>query len=193
VKTGILLLAGGRSRRFGTDKRSATLTDGRTLLNSAIENVQSSGLPYIVCLGRDDMALATELQAARIACVRCPGSGGGMGATLADGVRARPPSWQGVLIALADMPWIRPTTYAAVAGSVMANRIVTPCYRGSRGHPVGFGSEFLPWLEELRGDTGAKAILDTFPTAIHRLEVDDPGIRLVVDRPSHIGTPRDPA
>ena len=187
MEIGIILLAGGRSQRFGSDKRRAILADGQALLASTIETVQASGLPSLVCLGRDDLVLETELLTSQIACVRCQNSSSGMGGTLADGIRARPPSWRGVLVALADMPWIRPSTFTAIAASLMTGRIVTPVYRGRRGHPVGFGCEFFPLLEELKGDKGGKVIMDTFPCARYELEIDDPGICMDVDRPSNIG------
>ncbi len=181
MNTGVLLLAAGRSRRFGSDKRHAPVPGGGTLLEAAINTLRDSGLPLRVCLGRDDRALQEELHGAGIDCLLCPHSELGMIGTLGDGIRARPQPWDGVLIALADMPRIRTATYRTIAAQLRTDRIVVPFYRGQRGNPVAFGSKFFPELESLQGDRGARALLLHYPDAVHRVEVDDPGILCDVD------------
>lgn len=181
MKAGVLLLAAGRSRRFGSDKRRARLADGQTLLAASIAAVQRSGLPLLVCLDRSDTELNGTLGDAGVAVTLCDDAAGGMGHTLAHGVRQRPGDWQGILVALADMPWIRPATYLAIARQLTPDTIVAPCHEGRRGHPVGFGAAFFGPLAASTGDTGARTLLDAYPGALRELSLDDPGVLRDVD------------
>lgn len=184
MKTGVLLLAAGQSRRFGSDKRRALLADGQTLLDATVGNIRGSGLPLLVCLGDGDDGLARVLLDRDIAVVHCPCADAGMGHTLADGVRRRPREWDGIIVALADMPWVTAGSYRQIAGALSPDTIVLPCHGGRPGNPVGFGRRFFSLLEQLQGDTGAKGLLARFPAAVRRLDLEDPGIHRDVDTPA---------
>ncbi len=182
MTVGVLLLAAGSSRRFGSDKRFAQLPDGRTLLNATLENFLQSGLALRVCLGADDSALATTLDKRGIDVVVCQSSAEGMGATLAEASRGFG-DWSAVLVALADMPLIQPATIGRIATAAMPEQIVVPCFKGQQGHPVAFGSRFFHLLVQCKGDRGARWVIDRYPQAVSELAIDDPGILRDVDTP----------
>ena len=182
MTVGVLLLAAGSSRRFGSDKRFAQLPDGRTLLNATLENFLQSGLPLRVCLGADDSALATTLDKRGIEVVVCQRSAEGMGATLAEASGGLE-DWSAVLVALADMPLIRPGTISRIATVAAPKQIVVPSFEGQQGHPVAFGSHFFNLLTQCKGDRGARWVIDGHPQAVSELAIDDPGILRDVDTP----------
>jgi len=184
---GILILAAGNSRRFGSDKRRATLASGQTLLGAALESARASGLPLRICLGHADTELADSLRGQGYEVQLCRHSDLGMGATLADGA-AGLGEWAGVLVALADMAWIAPDTYRLMAEGIKHDSICAPYYKGQRGHPVGFGSGFYPELTGLAGDRGARALLDRFKPQVKRVEVSDPGVLRDADTPADLAT-----
>jgi molybdenum cofactor cytidylyltransferase len=180
VKVGILVLAAGRASRFGADKRLARLEDGRRVIDALLANILESGLPFLVCIGPDDHELDRELAARHVSCVRCSRAGEGMGGTLAEGVNhAR--DWAGLLVALADMPWVAPTTYRAVARQLSRDGICVPTHDGRRGHPVGFSARFFAELGQLGGDTGARPLLRRHAALVRELEVGDPAIHRDID------------
>ncbi len=109
-----------------------------------------------------------------------------MGASLACGIRATSDA-AGWVVALADMPWIRPETIVEVAAAIARGAVVAaPFYRGERGHPVGFGKACGPTLSALRGDAGARSVLAERAGAMVRIDVDDPGIARDIDTPSDL-------
>ena len=74
------------------------------------------------------------------AIVECAEAYRGMGHSLAAGVAAELDA-DGWVIALGDMPHIRPDTIRAVAQALERGaELVVPVFAGQRGHPVGFGA-----------------------------------------------------
>jgi len=115
----------------------------------------------------------------------------GMAASIADGVRTLV-DWDYLFLGLGDMPYVRSETLAQLKAEMEAARadrfgrvprIVVPTYRDEPGHPVGFSREFFAQLIALTGDRGARSVIDAHPTAVHRVDVDDPGVVTDIDQP----------
>jgi molybdenum cofactor cytidylyltransferase len=51
---------------------------------------------------------------------------------------------------------------------------------------VGFGGDYGPELVDLRGDSGASAVIARHPDAVVTLDVADPGILFDIDRPADL-------
>jgi len=185
VTIGVVLLAAGRSRRFGSDKRQAALPSGRTVLDQTLHQIMVSGLPLRVCLSPRDTDLVTRLAGRGIVPVVCGRSELGMGETLAEAITSVQ-QWDAAVIALADMPFIAASSFTAVAQASTGNTIVAPFYRGQRGHPVAFGARFFGDISELRGDRGAQRLIQRYPGSVHELALPDPGILRDVDHPADI-------
>lgn len=180
-----LLLAAGAGQRYGGDKLLQARWCDRPIVEHALRNLLAAVAEVVVVVAAEDDALARLVRArgARTVCNDDPGRG--MGSSIAVGVAASSAA-DGWLIALADMPWVRPETMRRVAGAVAAGAaIAAPYYQGRRGHPVGFGAGLGPRLHSLDGETGARGLLQgTDP--VTRIEVDDPGVVLDVDRPADL-------
>lgn len=185
MNVGILVLAAGRATRFGADKRLAKLPGGRRVIDTLLDNLRATGLEFTVCLGVNDNHIADPLQKENVDCIQCSRADEGMGGTLAE-ASGFIPGWDGVIVALADMPWIAPDTYLQVAARLSEKRICVPVREGRRGHPVGFGSDFLVELQSLGGDTGARHLLKRYAKQVVELPVNDVAIHRDIDRPSDL-------
>lgn len=181
-----LVLAAGRSVRFGADKRRATLDDGRSLLVHSVERACSVFGDVRVVL-RDgergeDLGLPGNCRI-----ISSPDAGLGMGHSLAAGAASLVDSDAvAVAILLGDMPWIAPATFGQLVAAAGASTIVLPRYEGQQGHPVLFGRDFWPALSCLTGDEGARSVLKAHPASCIRLEVQDAGVLQDVDRPEAV-------
>ena len=179
-----ILLCGGAARRFGADK----LLAGREPLaaRAARNLLAATGRALaVIPLGRPQ--LRAVLEAAGCEVLETDRTESGMGASLAAGIEAtdRAQAW---IVALGDMPAIRPATIARVRQALEAGALIAAPWDGKdgRGHPVGFAGTLRAELLALHGDSGAREIIRRHADAVRLLETDDPGVFVDVDTPEQL-------
>ena len=186
-----ILLAAGSSKRFGSNKLLQALPAGApeagTPIGLAAAKHLLDALPESIAVVRPRaQKLGKLLRDAGCNTVVCKNAGEGMGTSLAAGVRAAAEA-DGWVVALADMPFLRPETIRVIAKALSEGAaIAAPSYRGQRGHPVGFARRFLEELSSLHGDSGARTLLDQHPDWVTAHEVEDPGVLRDIDKPSDL-------
>lgn len=183
--TGILLAAGA-SRRFGANKLTQTLPNGLPIAVQACLNLKAVCEQVLVVVCPDSDILQRQLSPLGVDVIICQDASQGMGASLAYAIRSRPKAYAW-LVALADMPGIRPATMRRVIDALTGGeRLVAPQFDGRRGHPVGFSADFRDELMALHGDSGAKSVLQSHAEALRLLDCDDPGILWDIDQPEDL-------
>lgn len=185
VRVVALVMAAGRSRRFGSgDKRTARLGDGRTLLASVVERATEVFHDCHVVLREDDDAEALGLSPdTRL--IRASHADRGLGSSLADAVAVLEgmPGPEAVALLLGDMPEIAPATLVALGRAASRDGILCPVYGNRRGHPVLFGRSLWPELAALQGESGAREVVRRHAARLRLIHVEDPGIHRDVDTP----------
>jgi molybdenum cofactor cytidylyltransferase len=184
-----IVLAAGRSTRFGSDKLLYPLTlDGMTaplIAHSLRPWLQVfDALTLVVRSG--DHALRAALSGVKgVRWVEAEDAGLGMGHSLAAGVGANREA-AGWVIGLADMPRLPSAVIGQVRDALQqGSPLAVPFYQGRRGHPAGFGHIYADDLLALSGDAGARHVLER-AAALTRIVVQDPGVLIDVDQPADI-------
>ncbi|MDI5935598.1 nucleotidyltransferase family protein [Halomonas kalidii] len=179
-----LVLAAGRARRFGNDKRLALLPQRGPLLAATLATLRPHFGEIRVVLGIEDDPVHLGI-AKDIGTIVADTAEQGMGASLAAGIHALMAESQALAVAvmLGDMPWLSGDTFALLCSRASDRAIVRPIYRGQGGHPVLFGRCFWGSLEQLTGDEGARSVVRRHRDACLEIEVQDPGVVQDVDRP----------
>jgi molybdenum cofactor cytidylyltransferase len=157
-----VVLAAGAGRRFGSPKQLADL-DGVPLLQHAIDAMLA--VPAldgaIVVLGAAAEHVAAAVKFADAEAVVCEDWAEGMAASLRCGVAAAGDAdW--VVVTLGDQPGITPEAIEAVIGAIDPSAdAVRAEYDGRPGHPVALSRSLFDRVAELRGDVGARELLDS--------------------------------
>lgn len=184
-----LLLAAGSATRFGADKLQHVLPHGVAMAVQAARHLRSP-LPRVIAVVKPGAPeLCSRLKAEGCEVVVCDNAAEGMGASLACAARAAGPA-DGYVVALADMPFVRPSTIAAVYAALAAGApLAAPYFRARRGHPVGLAGFFFEELVALRGDEGARRLLAANEGRLKKIPVGDPGAVRDIDTPEDLAPP----
>lgn len=184
-----LLLAAGSATRFGSDKLQHALPHGVAIAVQAARHLRAGVASVIAVVRPGADATARALAAEGCEVVVCEKAAEGMGASLACAARAAGAA-DGYLVALGDMPFVRPSTISAVREALAAGALLAaPYWRARRGHPVGFAGSLRAELEALAGDEGAKRVLAAHEARLVKVPVGDPGAIRDIDRPSDLAPP----
>lgn len=189
-----ILLAAGQSTRFGSMKQLATLPTGQTLLETSSKNLRAAIARVLIIVSDDAALIAHATHIGRMhdcEVIINPRASEGMATSIECAVRttnnAATNNAAGWLIALADMPFIKPSSIATIAAALTnATQIIVPTYLGQRGHPVAFGASYADELCLLTGDTGARDVINRHPLEVVLLPLDDAGILTDIDTPDII-------
>jgi molybdenum cofactor cytidylyltransferase len=185
-----LLLAAGSATRFGSNKLLHPLPHEVPIAVQAARHLKAVfSEPVLAVVRPDSDRLKEFLEKENCQVVVCDNAAEGMGASLACAVRAARNA-QGFVIALADMPFIRTSTIAAVRDALAAGApMVAPYFRARRGHPVGLAATFRGELEALKGDEGARKIIAAREQSLLKIPVGDPGVLRDIDTPDDLAPP----
>ena len=182
-----LLLAAGSATRFGSDKLRHRLPHGVPIAVQSARHLRAEVERLVAVVRDQDMKILLADEDCEA--VVFEKAAEGMGASLAYAARAAGRA-DGYLVALADMPFIRPSSIAAVRAALEAGApLAAPYFRARRGHPVGIGGIFFDTLLDLRGDQGAKQLLRENEPRLVKIPVGDPGVIRDIDTPSDLAPP----
>jgi len=181
-----VLLAAGAGTRFGGDKLIQSLKDGTPVGVAALRNLRAVVDRVVAVVRPGHRQLADLLRAEGAEVVVCHDAGKGMGHSLACAI-SNSGECAGWVVALGDMPSVRTGTISQVAEALRSSgEVVMPCFRGERGHPVGFPGHLRAALCALTGDQGARALLSGRRAGLRRIDVDDPGVLRDIDTPADL-------
>ena len=184
-----LLLAAGASTRFGADKLAHPLPHGVAVAVQAARHLKAEVARVLAVVRPGSLDTARALADEGCEVVVCEDAAEGMGASLACGARAAG-AVDGYLVALADMPFVRPSTIAALRDALAGGAVlVAPYFHARRGHPVGIAGRFRAELELLTGDEGARKLLVAHAAELVKVPVGDPGVVRDIDTPADVAPP----
>lgn len=191
-----VVLAAGRSERFGPENKLLATVDGEPLVRRATRLLVDGATDGVTVVVGHEADRVGEAVAGLDATVRRnPDYDRGQSTSVREGVRAvREREREGhqtidaVVFGLGDMPDVSPTTVDALVAAYEAGDgdAIAAAYRGQRGNPVLFDRQYFGALSDVSGDTGGREILRSAESAI-RLDVDDPGVVADVDRSEELG------
>lgn len=181
----VLVLAAGLSSRMGCFKPLLPLANS-TAIRLAIAGCLEAQIQNImVVTGHKRSELLAEMYDLPVKTVHNERYQEGMFSSVLTGVRTLPINIQAFYLLPADIPLVRPSTYAALAKAFRPGvGIVYPEWQGRRGHPPLVATSYIPQLLKWNGDGGLRCFLQQYAHKSIAIQVCDPGILLDMDTPA---------
>jgi molybdenum cofactor cytidylyltransferase len=179
-----IVLAAGRGARFDAT-RDKLLADfgGRPLVRRAVEAaLDSRASKTIVVTGHARDEIERALADLPVVFAHNPDLASGMASSLRAGL-AHAADCAGALALLADMPGVTSAILdqlIAAFNSAPDRAAVAPVCLGRRGNPVLLGRRLFPLLDLLKGDEGARRLLDS-TEGVLEIAVDDESVLADID------------
>jgi molybdenum cofactor cytidylyltransferase len=189
VRIVAVVTAAGSAERFG-GKKLLTPIDGEPLLDHTIDALLDGGVAeVIVVVGKDARAeLERDVNAMldpRVRAVENPDPSRGMFSSIQDGVAQA--QGDAILVMPGDMPFVSPETVRAVIATYERKpAIVSPRYRGKRGHPVALPASLRDEIREAKLGATLHDVIHAHTDMRVDVDLDDPGIVRDVDRPEDL-------
>lgn len=175
-KIGLIILAAGNSSRLGQPKQLLKFK-GRTLIRRAAETaLETKAETIVVVLGANFEAIKKEIEDLDCAIVFNEKWNAGMSSSLKVGLERLleiAPGISGAIVSLCDQPLIRKEHFDELIEKFFQTNkpIVSAFYDEQFGVPALFSAEKFSGLMNLKGDRGARKILNDDSEKIEKIEL----------------------
>lgn len=165
LRVAAVILAAGGSTRMGRPKLALPVRGTPMIRRVAQTALGSRCRDVIVVLGADADVYEPLLDGLEVRVVRNPDPAEGMGSSIRVGVAAVPADCDGVVILLADQPFVTPGVIDHLLEVAVTDRkrIVASVYEQTVGPPAYFHRALFLDLLTLEGDRGARSVIEAYP------------------------------
>jgi molybdenum cofactor cytidylyltransferase len=180
-----IVLAAGKSLRFGSTKQLAPLGKS-TVLEMTIDNyLASDAAETVVVLGHMSVELSRFLGDRPVKRVMNPKYAQGMSTSLIAGIRNINSNADGIILAMADQPFVDSPTINKLIKAFGTGKkgIILPVYNGQRGNPAILSRKYMEELLEIKGDIGGREIIQRHPEDVKEVKVNCKGVLQDIDTP----------
>lgn len=160
-----LVLAAGGSTRMGRPKLAMPVAGTPMVRRAAQAAVQSRCREVVVVLGTHADVYRPLLDSLPVRVVENPDPTEGMGSSIRIGVEAVSADADGLVLMLADQPFVTPEVIDHLIHVAHSDRrrIVASAYAGTVGPPAYFDRALFLELLTLEGDRGARSVIEAYP------------------------------
>jgi molybdenum cofactor cytidylyltransferase len=185
-KIGAVILAAGESKRMGFPKQLIEIC-GEKIIRIVVMKVLNVGFGDIVVvlghMARDIARYIDDMIGIKI--IVNPRYREGMSTSLIEGIKNLRQDIEAFMVILGDQPFVSKETMEKIIetyyGMERKPLMVVPTYRRLRGNPVLISSRIAKEIMSLRGDIGARALMERYKAYISYIEIQDPGVVLDID------------
>lgn len=174
----ILIIAAGESKRLGTPKQLLKIEE-ESMLNRLINMVQNTvQFPIYLVLGANADLIKAQLPKAELNLVENLHWQEGMGSSIRIGVQEIMKNsimHDGILVLVCDQPYLSKASILSLIALQNATKapITAAYYAQIAGTPALFHESVFPELLSLKGDTGAKKIIQERAAEVAKLQFEN--------------------
>ena len=173
-----ILLAAGQSKRMNGENKLTKKIQDIPLIKYSVKNILASSIDeLIVVLGYQKEVIERIIDKnEKVKFVFNKNFESGMASSIKTGLNNLSEKTEAFFICLGDMPMVSHDIYNQLIKSKDNKEIIVPTYKGQRGNPVLFDKSMKEKVLDIRGDVGAKKILELNKDKISNLEINNQSI-----------------
>ena len=173
-----ILLAAGQSKRMVDENKLTKKIKGIPLIKLSVKNILASSInELIVVLGYQNEIIEKLIDTnEKIKFVFNKDFESGMSSSIKMGLNHLSIKTDKFFICLGDMPMVNQKVYNQLIEVKSNKEIIVPSYKGQQGNPVLFSISVKNIIMGIKGDMGAKKILEINKNKIFMLEINDQSI-----------------
>lgn len=189
MRIGAVVLAAGQSRRMGAENKLVLEVDGAPMVTRVVDAlIASSVVDIVVVTGHEPERVQQALTGRPVRYHHNPAFANGMSTSLRTGITAlaEDDGLDGALVALGDMPFVKPGHIEALVAALQPHQgatIAVPVLAGRRGNPVVWARAHFEALLAVDGDRGAREVIVANPDAVVEVAVQDDAVLVDLDTP----------
>lgn len=187
AKIACVILAAGKSVRFGKLKQLALIDGKKSMIQQAIDTANSSKAdPVFLVVGAGASEIVAKASLGRSNLLYNKDYEKGLSSSIRCGVSNLPPNCEAAILMVADQPFLSSRlldmmidTYIGERGSRV--RIVAMASQGNPRNPVLLDRALFPELQKLEGDSGAKTLVESHLSETKLIEAMEPEVFIDID------------
>lgn len=166
-KTGIIILAAGNSSRLGQPKQLLPFKNTTLLKNTIAEASLVPNSTIIVVTGSNHELIEKEVQTSKLKITFNPNWESGMSSSIVAGLNELQlsyPDIKNTILTVCDQPFVTTSVFENLINEYdkTGKGIIASSYAETLGTPVLFDKKYFNQLLELKGQEGAKKIINKF-------------------------------
>jgi molybdenum cofactor cytidylyltransferase len=167
----IVILAAGKSARLGSPKQLLSYKGKKLLVHAVDEALETGCKSVFVVLGSNSEVLKKELHNKPVHIVENKEWQEGMASSIRCGLENIAdilPMTDSVLLMVCDQPYVSSSLLLSLVEKKQETGmpIIASSYEGKNGTPALFNKSFFPALMELKGDKGARKLIEDNPDKV---------------------------
>jgi molybdenum cofactor cytidylyltransferase len=187
-----IILAAGQSKRMEETNKLLIKIGKKTMIDKIVDtSLKSSASDTIVVLGFESERVKESLSNKKILTINNKDYNKGQSTSLQCGISGLSEDCDAAVILLADMPNINYQLINKLIENYdpdSNNSIIIPTFNGKKGNPILIDREFFPDILSIKGDKGAKDIINANKNSIKKIPHKDSSVLNDIDTKKDLST-----
>jgi len=173
-----ILLAAGQSKRMSGENKLVKKIQGTPLIKHSVKNILLSSVNKLIIVVGYQKEIIQKIvgENKKIKFVYNKDFASGMASSVKIGVKNLSDNTESFFICLGDMPMINANIYNHLIKSRNQKDIIVPNYNNQQGNPVLFNKSMKDKIMSIKGDMGAKKLIELNKEKILNVSVNDKSV-----------------
>ena len=159
-----IVLAAGKSNRFGEKNKLCEIINGKPIINNILDTLLKIFAPseMIIIVGHEHKIITNLINNEEIKILENSAYKKGIGTSISLAIKNLETNIQGVMIIPADMPYINAMDLINLENKFLeynCEKVIMPQYNLRTGNPVILPRIYFNMLKSLKDDFGAKSLI----------------------------------